>query len=181
MANPRIRNVKVRYGKERLYRINIPVPNDALEEWLQGPECYAAVDRVTQEILNAYQAYLPQPGSVSPKGYVRKGKLMKGAYARVALGHDWGRGGPRWFGYIGNKVLYARVIEYGSSKRNIQGQGQLRRAAGEFSGAVAAALGGMADAEGTTTPMMPRGVAFDERAMRYRGARGRFAPNPNKK
>ena len=133
--------------------------------------------------MSAYQNALPQPGSVSPKGYVRKGKLKRGAYMYTRLSDDWGMG-ERWFGYVGNKVLYARVIEYGSSKRNMKGQGQLRRAVAQVTGdlraAAGVATGGMSDAAGFNNPLPP-GITYNAKAKRYQGPGGRFVKNPNKR
>lgn len=159
MAEPK---VGVRY--ERLRRINVPVPNPGLAEWLMGAESRRVVEEVTTEIFNAYYNTLP----------VITGNLRRGAYMYVDV-DTWGPGGsPRWFGYVGNKALsyrprrgylYGRFIEYGKPTRGIPGQHQLARAA-EL---VAGDIGRRGGINIPGVAREPRG-----RGSKLRGAGGRF-------
>lgn len=163
-------------SKERLRRIDIPVPNPALAEWLFSPECQRLVADVTSEIFVAYQNSLP----------VVSGELRDSAYWRVGHG-GWGSDQDRWFGYVGNRAPYARVIEYGATitgvrtrkeykrvpggrvdesylsvrsevvTRRIEGQHQLRDAVDRITGG------------GFSAPRVPR-----RRQLPPRDARGRF-------
>lgn len=110
---------------DNLRRININVPNDQLAEWLLGPGCKAAVERVTAEIYSIYVSTLPEI----------TGNLKAGANMYVDHG-GWGADQDRWFGYVGNSALsyrntkgkpYPRYIEYGKNGQG--GQHQLLRAA----------------------------------------------------
>lgn len=163
----------------RLARYKLDIPNEHLDQWFRGPECRNAVQRYTSEIFTAYHNLLPSAGSVSKTGYVRTGRLKASAYWRVALADEWGTGGVRWFGYIGNRAPYAPVIEYGSRKRGIKGQRQLQRAVAMVNGRMSAAsqvvLGGMASTPGLNNASSPM---LDTRINRYRDSRGRFVKKP---
>lgn len=150
-------------AEERIRRINIPVPNPGLAEWLNGPECRAQVEMITQRIFVAYQQALP----------VITGNLKRGAYYYVDKG-GWGADKDRWFGWVGNNALsyrktknqpYPRFIEYGKPTRGIEGQHQLRDAIGEMADGLSVNLPGISSA--------PEG-----RGSRLRGAGGRFVANP---
>lgn len=114
-------------SENRLRRINIPIPNPALAEWLTGHECYDRVAEITTEIFLHYQNSLP----IRHERLERQpppGNLRRQAFWTVGHG-GWGVEEDRWFGWVGNRAPYAAVIEYGSRKRGIRGQHQLRDAA----------------------------------------------------
>lgn len=141
----------------RLRRINIPIPNPGLAEWLNGSECYKAVHDITSQVLAIYQSTVP----------VRSSQLKDGADMHMGRG-GWGDEQDRWFGWVTNNVEYAAVIEYGSRRRNIPGQRQLRRAAAIVAGDISA---GAVSVPGVQHERRGRG-------SRLRGSGGRFVANP---
>ncbi|BCO56084.1 hypothetical protein MINTM005_13280 [Mycobacterium intracellulare] len=119
--------------QNRLRRVSIPIPNAALAEWLGGHECYERVAEVTSEIFVHYQNSLPIRHD-RLKRQPPPGNLRRAAFWTVDRG-GWGAEQDRWFGWVGNRAPYSAVIEYGSPRRNIRGQHQLRDAAqGVFGG-----------------------------------------------
>lgn len=158
-------------GKGSLRRINVPVPNRQLEEWLMGSECRTRIENITTLIYSAYVNYLPA-SEFDPKvpGSGER-NLKRGAYYRVGLGHEWGYG-TRWFGYVGNNALsyrktrnkpYPRYIEYGKPTKGIPGRYDLANAVND-------AMGGEFLMPGVTP--VPQG-----RGSQLRGAGGRFIAN----
>lgn len=125
--------------ESRLERLQIPVPNPVLAEWLNGPQCRRMVETRTAQVYSVYVSLLP----------VITGNLVRGAYWHVGRG-GWGPGeSDRWFGWVGNSALsyrktrgqpYPRVIEWGKASRGIPGQGQLRLAGSIVLGSPAPAL-----------------------------------------
>ncbi len=105
----------------RLMNINIPYPNPVLTAVGKSPEGADFVERATVAVFNIYQANLP----------VRTGNLRRQAFHYIAM-DGWGEGEKdRWFGYVGNRAVYAGAIEYGrKTKRGgrVAGQHQLREA-----------------------------------------------------
>lgn len=158
-------------GKGSLRRINVPVPNKDLGEWLAGSECRGKIENITSLIYTAYVNYLPASEPGQWKGSGRR-VLKRGAYMNVALGHEWG-GGVRWFGYVGNRALsyrktrnqpYPRFIEYGKPARGIPGRYDLAQAAAQVAGG---------------DFLMPGVTRVPEgRGSTLRGAGGRFISNP---
>ena len=143
------------------WALDIPIPNPALQEWLNGPECEAALREITGEIFRLYVNYLPR----------RTGTLRRGAGTMIQRMAVPGQT-ERWYGWVTNRALsyrktkgkpYPRFIEYG--KANVDEHGnptgtrtpagmQLRNAAykvaerrmGTASEAARAVLGGMSGA-----------------------------------
>lgn len=151
-------------SEDRVRRINIPIPNPGLGEWLKGPQCRAAVERVTAEVAAIYENSLPI-------GKVRDGDRHPGLLKASVSWHvgpgGWGADQDRWFGYVTNSAEYAAVIEYGKGTR--PGQHQLRNAA-------AIVAGGVTSLEGVNIPGLSH--APQGRGSTLRGARGRFVRNP---
>lgn len=158
---------RVRVNQDSLRRIDIPVPNPALADWLTGPQCKAIVTEVTTDIYLAYRNTLP----------VITGNLQEGADMDVEIG-GFGEDHDRWMGRVYNRALsyrrtrgkpYPRYIEYGKPSRGVPGQYQLRRAAHLVAG-------GLGDAAGINIPGLSAVPAG--RGSRLRGDRGRFVRNP---
>lgn len=148
---------------DRLRRININIPNDQLSKWLLGPQCKAAVTKVTAEIYSIYVSSLP----------VVTGNLRGGADMYVDHG-GWGVDQDRWFGFIGNHALsyrntkgqpYPRFIEYGKPTKGIDGGHHLQRAAD----LVAGHLGG--------SGFKVRGIERTPHGLRSKKT-GRYVANP---
>ncbi len=179
----------------RIRRIEIPIPNPALQEWLNGPEMYSAVRAVVDRVHTLYQNSLPvltgnlRYGNENvDEAAVGFADGQHGAYKVVKKGGwmtaDGGGAGSatyidqRWFGWVGNNALsyakkvdqpYPRFIEYGKRSRGIAGQGQLREALAYVAKDFASPTG--VNIPGITREPKGRGSTL-------RGARGRFVENP---
>lgn len=108
----------------RIHRLEIPVPNPALQEWLVSNHCRRAVVRFTEEVLAEWRRLVE----------VRTGTLLRGAYEIYAISNIEGTGGlhtstPRWVGWIANPVPYAAVHEWGKSGTRFKGHHEMARAA----------------------------------------------------
>lgn len=161
-------------SENRLRRITIPIPNPGLAEWLAGHECYERVAEITTEIFVHYQNSLP----IRHDRLTRQpppGELRRAAFWTVGHG-GWGVEQDRWFGWVGNRAPYAAVIEYGSRKRNIRGQHQLRDAAhGVFGGLAGVSHINAVAERSTRTGRFGRGNTA-HRAL-GRNSLGRFTPS----
>jgi hypothetical protein len=180
----------------RIRRVMIPIPNPALQEWLNGPEAFKAVKDVVDKVWVAYQNELPVRTGNLRYGFenvdeaaVAYAEGQRGAYRVVKRG-GWiaAEGGgagsatymeERWMGWVGNNALsynkkkdqpYPRFIEYGKKSRGRAGQGQLAEA-------VAKVAGAFAQPQGVNIP----GISYvpEGRGSKLRGSyRGRFVANP---
>lgn len=95
------------------YIFDVPIPNPALQEWLNSEDARKAIGRVVHEIRIAYTNYLPE----------RTGALRAGTDAWVGRRTYPGQT-ERFYGWVGNRALsyrkrrgqpYPRFIEYGKA------------------------------------------------------------------
>ena len=179
----------------RIRRIQIPIPNPALAEWLNGPEMYSAVRNVVDQVHAIYLNSLPElTGNLKygienvDEAAVGFADGQHGAYKVVKKGGwmtaDGGGAGSatyidqRWFGWVGNNALsyakqvdqpYPRFIEYGKPSKGKPGQHQLREA-------LAVVAKDFASPAGVNIPGITREPKG--RGSTLRGAGGKFIENP---
>jgi len=131
----------------RLGDLRIPVPNDALQEWLTGEQCRDAVTDIAERVLAIYVENLPAsapPRSKKQRVYSYGDNsgpgnfnLKRHAGIKRAIRTDPGQT-PRWQAWVVNTALsyrstqgkpYPQWIEYKYSRG-----GALRRAADRVAG-----------------------------------------------
>lgn len=176
----------------RLGDLEVPIPNDALQEWLVSDACRDAVTRIGERVLALYVENLPAsaPPRRGQKTYSYQGNtgpgqfnLKRKAGLKRAIRTDPGQT-PRWQAWVINTALsyrstqgkpYPQWIEYKYSKG-----GALRRAANKVAGELI--MGDFAPTAAMPTPQQvrparpaaPKGslAARNEEIRRQRQGRG---------